>query len=724
MIRHIKTRFAILLFLVSVLSFSHAPAFGISNVLKPEEQHSISGQLIAKLLQRYHYTHKDIDDEVSSEMLDMYLEKLDGQRLYFLASDIQDFEKYRRTLDDNLLSSPANVDVAYIIFNVYQMRLEQRIDHILARLEQPFDFTLDEEYQIDRSDAPWANSAEELDELWCQRLKNEALSLKLAGKEHNEITETLSKRYQNLERRVSQYNSEDVFQTFMNSLTEIFDPHTSYFSPISSENFNIEMSLSLQGIGARLMTEDEFTKVVEVIPGGPADRSDKLKADDKIIGVAQGADGRMEDVIGMRLDDVVQKIRGPKDSVVRLEILSVDDPQGSPSREITLIRDKIVLEQKAAKSDILEFEHEGRDYKVGVIDVPTFYIDWEEQRRGDRNYKSTTRDVRKLITELKEANVDGIVIDLRSNGGGSLQEAVELTGLFIEQGPVVQVKQSSGDKRVEYDPDPHLFYDGPLAVLVDRFSASASEIFASAIQDYGRGVVVGSQTYGKGTVQQPWRLNAFPALKDKNVGQIKYTMAKFYRVTGATTQHVGVMPDIQLPSIYMQMDVGENKQPHALTWSEISPTTYDIDDRISRYLADLKIRSRIRVMENLEFKFEIEDIDEFRHEQERNAISLNEAKRKGEREQREQLKLDRVNLRRAEKHLDPLAKGDTIPDEDKDDDAVLQEGKLILADLIALTSGDTKRQLTKNTDDSISPADKKSQKTAKTGRDGLEGTVK
>ncbi|MFQ5676208.1 MAG: carboxy terminal-processing peptidase, partial [bacterium] len=426
--------------------------------------------------------------------------------------------------------------------------------------------------------------------------------------------------------------------------------------------------------------------VVRVVAGGPADRSKQVWVDDKIVGVAQGIDGKMVDVIGWRLDDVVQLIRGPKGSTVRLEIISHNSAPGSPPTEITLIRDKIILEESAAQSDTVEFEYEGRNYRLGIIDIPSFYIDLEAYRRGDKNYKSTTRDVRKLLSELQSANVDGIIIDLRNNGGGSLQEAIELTGLFIKEGPVVQQRDLRGSKRVEYDPDPDIIYNGPMAVLINRYSASASEIFSAAIQDYGRGIILGSQSYGKGTVQNLLGLDRFIRLEDEKVGQLKITVAKFYRITGGSTQHRGVMPDITFPSIYEEYDfLGEDKQTHALPWDEISPALFQADDRVSMYLSALRLNSKKRIAENREFQYVNEDIQRYRHEQERNTISLNEASRKAARQKREKIAFDRVNERRLAKGLEPLKKGEKIPNHEIVPDAILTESQFVLADLIALT---------------------------------------
>lgn len=662
--------------------------------LKPKDSHSVAAPVIAKLLRQYHYNHQKIDDAVSSETLDLYIESLDRSRLYFLASDISEFEKFRYTLDDIVFSG--DLEPVFQIFNTWKTRAEQRIELATDRLDKEFDFTLDEDFTLDRSEAEWATTTSELDELWRKKLKNEALGLKLADQEWSKIKEKLKKRYATRLKNIKQYNSEDVFQLFINSLSETFDPHTSYFSPVSSENFNIDMSLSLQGIGAQLTTEDEYTKVVRIITGGPADKSKLILANDKIVGVAQGKHGQMIDVIGWRLDDVVQKIRGKKGSTVRLEIIPAESPAGNPPKEIILVRDKVVIEERAAKSDTVEFDHEGRSYILGVITIPSFYIDLEAQRKGDRNYKSTTRDVRRLIKELHGAGVDGIVIDLRNNGGGSLQESIELTGLFIKEGPVVQQKDLRGSKRIEYDPDPEIVYNGSLSVIVNRYSASASEIFAAAIQDYGRGLVLGSQTFGKGTVQNLLSLNRFMRFEDEKIGQLKITVAKFYRITGGSTQHRGVIPDINFPSIYNEFNyLGEDKQDHALPWDEISPAMFQSDDRVSMYLSALSLNSKKRLAKSTEFQYLVENIDRYKKEKEKNTISLNETTRKTYREERETAKLKRVNERRAAKGIKPLKKGEKITKEDRAPDTLLDESQLILADLIALSDPDHATKIAK-----------------------------
>jgi carboxyl-terminal processing protease len=668
----------ILGFLALVLGIQTSSASS-EDVLIPEKQHPIVGQIVSKLLPRYHYNHQRVNDALSSEIFDIYLERLDRQKMYFLASDISEFEASRYELDDNLKSG--NLDAAYRVFNRYQQRLEQRIAYVRERLQQEFDFSIDEYYEADRSEAAWAISVTELNEVWRKRLKNEALSLKLASKDWEGIQSTLLKRYEGFQKRIDRYNSEDVFFTYMNAVSETFDPHTGYLSPMVSENFEIEMSLSFEGIGAQLTTEADYTKVLRILPGGPAERSKKLKANDRIVGVAQGTAGESIDVIGMRLDDVVKKIRGEKGSTVRLTVLPSEASVGGPTTEIVLVRDEIILEERAAKSDTVELTHAGKQYRLGVIEVPSFYADLDGQRSGKTGYKSTTRDVRRLLQELQGAQVDGIILDLRRNGGGYLPEAIELSGLFIKDGPVVQVKNSTGSNRVENDPDPAQIYDGPLALIVDRRSASASEIFAAAIQDYGRGVILGSRTFGKGTVQNLLNLNRFVSLGgETRFGQMKVTIAKFYRITGSTTQNRGVIPDIVFPSLWDESDFGESSQTRALPWDEIEPALFEPDDQVSQYMADLRLNSKKRIAKEREFQYIHEDLERYRARKDR--ASLMESTRKAEREHDEELALTRKNERRAVQGLDPVTKDQEEQDEIELPDIDLEESQRVLADLI------------------------------------------
>ena len=684
---HIALKKPLMIRISIIVFFSFLPTFLFSSDITPQRQHPLVARILSTLLTQYHYNHHALNDSASSELLDGYIQTLDYNRLYFLAADIKTFEKYRFVLDDSL--SKGNVGPAFLIFNLFKQRSETRFAHLSNLLEKEFDFSAAESFQPDRENIAWANRPEELDELWRKRIKSEALDLKLAGKSWTDIAPTLNKRYDNFRKRIAQLNAEDVFQYYMNALSESYDPHTNYFSPVSSEDFNISMRLSLEGIGARLNSDGDYTVVVEIVSGGPADRSKQLLPNDKIIGVAQGDTGRWVDVIGMRVDDVVQLIRGKKETVVRLQGIPASSPAGSPPKIVRLVRDKIVLKDREASSDTVESVHEGRKHKLGVISIPTFYSDLEGRQRGDDNYKSTTRDVRRLLAELRRAGVDGILIDLRRNGGGSLQEAIELTGLFIKDGPVVQVKNSNGNVEQQRDPDPGIVYDGPLTVLVDRISASASEIFAAAIQDYKRGVVLGAQTYGKGTVQNLVDLNrVIRSNDDTKYGQLKVTMAKFYRVNGGTTQHRGVTPDIAFPSFYDQADFGESTEKHALPWDQIASARFTPDDHVSKYLSALRAKSQKRVAGNAEFRYLAEDISHLKNENIENSVSLQESERKNEREQLEAQRLMRVNERRKAKGLAPLKKGDTIPRDDGAPDVLRGESLQVLSDLVLLSSKD------------------------------------
>ncbi|MEE9168959.1 MAG: carboxy terminal-processing peptidase [bacterium] len=604
--------------------------------LAPEQQHGEVGQFVARLLVQNHYRKRQLDDSLSSKTFDRYLEKLDYRRLYFLESDIRFFEQYRYQFDDLLRA--ADVQPAYDIFNIYQNRLAERLEYVFERLNHEFDFTIDEYLEYDRDDAPWPKGKVELDELWRKYLKEAVLSLKLAGKDWESTSETVRKRYKRIKKNVSQYQSEDIFQILMNALSESFDPHTNYFSPKNFDNFMIQMSQSFEGIGARLSTEDDYTIVVEIVPGGPADKGNLLHVKDKITGVAQDSDGEMVDVIGWRIDDVVQLIRGKKGTTVRLQILKADAEPGAPSVTIAIVRDKVKIEDQAAKSDTIEIQHEGSDFKFGVIRIPAFYSDFSARQKGDPDYKSTTRDVTKLIQELKRENVDGIIVDLRRNGGGLLDEAVGLTGLFIDKGPVVQVRDTRGRVSVEKDKHPGTAYDGPLAVLIDHFSASASEIFTAAIQDYDRGIVIGSQSFGKGTVQRPIDLNRFIKNVPGKLGQVKLTIAKFYRIDGGSTQHVGVIPDITFPSQADFMEVGESSRENALLWDRIDPIRYDPATDVSGLVPNLEQRHNLRLANDADYAGLLERLEEFEERRKRNKTSLNEAVRKKEREEAEKKK--------------------------------------------------------------------------------------
>lgn len=650
-----------------------------SKVLTPDKFHAKVDQIVTTLLTRYHYKKINLNDSLSSKIFDNYFKALDYNRIYFLKSDIDKYETYRYSLDDFL--KDGNLEIPFDIFNTYKVRMNSRIDFIIDRMGTEFDYSIDEKFSPKRKDAEWAESNAKLNDIWRKRLKNDALNKKLKKEDWEKTSETLMNRYKRFHKIILQYKEEDVFQLFMNAFANAIDPHTSYFSPITSENFNISMSLTFEGIGASLMVKDDYTTIARIIPGGPAAKSDDLFENDRIVGVAQDEEGEVVDIIGWRLDDVIQLIRGKKGTIVRLSILRADATLDMATEEVKLTRDKIKLEEQAASSKVIKVEEEGRVFKLGVIDIPAFYIDFEAQRKGDTEYKSTTRDVKKLIAELEEEKIDGIIIDLRNNGGGSLQEAVELTGLFIEKGPVVQVKSSNGKIEVDEDPNKELFSDKPLAVLINRYSASASEIFAGAIQDYGRGIIIGEQSFGKGTVQNLIDLNRFMSTKDKELGKLKITIAKFYRITGSSTQKLGVIPEIEFPSIPRD-NFGEASRPSALKWDQIPSTNFNRYDDLSLYFPILLKKHEERIADNLEFYYLNEDIEEYNIRKEKKDYSLNKDVRQKERDKNEVKKDEREQERIEKENLVIYEKGEVKKENLRVDDPLLEETGFILADLI------------------------------------------
>lgn len=659
---------------------NHQVEEDLDKIIMPQEGQVNVELLVTQILSQHHYRDLDLNDSLSSAILDNYISALDDNKIYFLASDIETFEQYRNSLDEDLKSG--NLVPAFHIFNVFKKRFISRYDYLNKLLEKDFDFTIDEYYETDREDIPWVSSEKELNEVWRKLIKSQALSLKLSGKKAEEINKSLKNRYDNLANAISEYNSEDVFQVYMNAFTESFDPHTSYFSPSTAENFEIAMSQSLEGIGASLQRENDYTKVADLVPGGPAFKSKKLNKNDRIIGVAQGKNGEMVDIIGWRLDEVVKLIRGPKGSVVRLQILPAIEGANALPKEIALVRDKIKLEEQAAKKEIIKVNRNDKTYNIGVITIPTFYMDFEAAQKGDPNYRSTTRDVKELITALEKEGIDGLVIDLRYNGGGSLTEAIELSGLFIKDGPVVQIKNANGSIEVAEDPDPEIFYEGPLGVITNRFSASASEIFAGAIQDYNRGVVIGEQSYGKGTVQNLLDLGRFLPGEKKESGQVKLTLAKFYRVTGSSTQHRGVTPDIELPSVFSASEFGESSQPSALPWDQIAPSNFESTHKLSaKVIAQLNQEYHHRLETDPKLKELVEDTKLIKEARKDTRISLMEAKRIKEREEEEHRRAASASLNST---LDPseIQEEEEVKKEDLND-PYLHEGLNIMTDLIA-----------------------------------------
>jgi carboxyl-terminal processing protease len=546
--------------------------------LKPQQKHITEVSLIKNILMRNHYRKQVLNDSLSEVMFNNYINSLDAGKTNFLQSDMDYFSKYRTTLDNDIESG--NVDVGFQIFRIFRERSNTRLNYVDELLKNGFDYSKNESIKLDSEDEVWASDESELNERWRKIIKSQALSLKLSGKADEEIKKTLSERYQRYQKGINQYNNDDVFQFYMNSFTSSFDPHTNYFSPISSENFKISMSQSLEGIGAQLTQKLDYIMVNEIIPGGPAYKSKSIHKGDKIVGVAQGDDGEFVNLIGWRVIDAVQLIRGDKGSIVRLELLK-DGSTSEIPEVLRLERDKIKLESQSAKAEVIPISDGNNSFKLGVITIPSFYMDFDGAREGQTDYKSTTRDVKKLLVELQEKQVDGVMIDLRYNGGGSLKEAIDLSGLFVSSGPMVQVKGSNGRIDVKRDTDVSIQYNGPLAVLVNRFSASASEIFAGAIQDYERGIIVGETSFGKGTVQQLIGLNQFLPAMNTKLGQLKLTLQKFYRVTGSSTQNIGVTPDIEFPSAFDTNEFGESSQPNALPWDKISSSQFQKTSTIS-----------------------------------------------------------------------------------------------------------------------------------------------
>ena len=543
---------------------AHAAGGGSAGTqeLRPTPAHRQSAQAVVQIMNRYHYRKVPLDDDLGSRVLDRYLDFFDPSRSVFLASDVVEFDAHRTRVDDALRRG--RFDLAFAVLERYRVRTAERAEAAAALVGRDFDFSRDEDFEIDRSDAPWARSRAELDEHWRQRVKNDFLELELAGQDPETIPAALRARYARMVRRVRQIDADDVVQYFLNAYTQSIDPHSAYFSPRTSENFRIRMSLSLEGIGAALQTVGEHTVVRRIVPGGPADRSGELRAEDRIVGVRQDGDAGMTDVVSWRLEDVVSRIRGPKGSTVHLRILPAAGLSGAP-RTISLVRDRIELEDQSASRRILESEAaDGAALRIGVIDVPSFYLDLAGRSAGRGDYRSTSRDVQRLIAELRREGIDGLVVDLRGNQGGSLDEALQVAGLFIEDGPIVQIRKSSGRAQARWDEDPSVAWNGPLAVLVNRSSASASEIFAGAIQDYRRGLVVGTRTYGKGTVQNLIDLPPYGG-----TGRLKLTVAQYFRVNGEGVQRLGVEPDVDFAPAAGEEPGGERDLDAALPWARI-----------------------------------------------------------------------------------------------------------------------------------------------------------
>ena len=602
--------------------------------LKPVPAQTQAAVWASMLLARHHYKAVPLDDAMSEKIFDRYFKSLDGEKLFFLQSDIDQFEVVRTKFDDAIRNE--NIQLPFAIYGVYQQRFGERIGYARELLKTKLDFTVDERFTLDREKAAWPKNEEEMRDLWRKRVKNDWLRLKLAGKDEKGIRETLDNRYENYEKRVKKVDSEDVFQMFMNAYATSIEPHTNYLGPRSADNFDIAMRLSLEGIGAVLQSRDEYTVIREIVPGSPIGLNGKLKVGDRIVGVAQGDSNTFTEVLGWRIDDVVQLIRGAKDSTVRLDVLPADAGPDGKHVYVSLVRKKINMEEQAAKKSIIEVQDGALKRRVGVISLPTFYLDFEARRRGDKDYKSATRDVAKILGELKKAKVDNVLIDLRNNGGGSLTEAVELTGLFIDKGPVVQQRSADGKVEVESDTASGLAWDGPVGVLINRGSASASEIFAAALQDYGRGLIIGEPSFGKGTVQTLVNFDRNAQAGEKaRYGELKMTIAQFFRINGGTTQLRGVTPDIKLPVTSDVENFGESSYENALPWVAIKPAPFVPAGDLKEIVAPLQKRHEARIAKDKDFQYLQEDLADVKKLRKENSVSLNEAVRRKERDTQE-----------------------------------------------------------------------------------------
>ncbi|WP_169338843.1 carboxy terminal-processing peptidase [Pseudomonas cremoricolorata] len=681
-----RTALALVIGLGTLALGSTASAANKWDSLQPDRDEVVASLNVVELLKRHHYSKPPLDDARSVIIYDSYIKLLDPSRSYFTAADIAEFDKWKTQFDDFLKNG--NLDPGFTIYKRYLNRVKARLDFALAELNKgvdKIDFTTHETLLVDRKDAPWLKNDAELDDLWRKRVKDEVLRQKIAGKDLKQIQETLTKRYKNQLARLDQTRAEDIFQAYINTFAQSYDPHTNYLSPDSAENFDINMSLSLEGIGAVLQSDNDQVKIVRLVPAGPAAKTKQVAPADKIIGVAQG-NKEMVDVVGWRLDEVVKLIRGPKGSVVRLEVIPANNaPNDQTSKIVSITREAVKLEEQAAKKSVLKLKQDGRDYKLGIIEIPAFYLDFKAYRAGDPDYKSTTRDVKKLLTELQKEKVDGVVIDLRNNGGGSLQEATELTSLFIDKGPTVLVRNSDGRVDVLEDENPGAFYKGPLTLLVNRLSASASEIFAGAMQDYHRALIIGGQTFGKGTVQ---------TIQPLNHGELKLTLAKFYRVSGQSTQHQGVLPDIDYPSIIDTKEIGESALPEAMPWDTIRPVVRPAVDPFKPYLAQLKERHEARSLKDAEFAYIRDRLALTQKLMNEKTVSLNEQERRTRHDEIDAKQLALENIRRKAKGEEPLKElkkedEDALPTEPDDtkpeDDAYLAETGRILLDYLSLS---------------------------------------
>jgi len=700
LVKDMFKRFYFVLAIGAALACHAAPSTPLIKVpgsknLEPTEQQSLICKTVAKFISQYNYKKVDLNDSLSAVIYNRYIKSLDETHTYLLASDIQDFDKYKNSLSDDIKNG--NLNDVYYIFNVFQKRYQERIKFSIAQLNNNFDFSKKETFTYDRTDLPWVASQAEMDSEWTKRVKYDLLNLTLADKDVAKNKEKLKKRYQDLLSQNSKLNGNDVFQIFMDDFTEAIDPHTNYFDPFNAAQFNMEMSRSLQGIGATLQSKNEYVTIQSVVAGGPADKSHLVNTGDRILAVAQGKDGEFQDIIGWRLDNAIKLIRGTKGTIVRLKILSQGKAVSDQPKVIELVRDKIVLKDQLVKQEIKIYNSHGKTYKIGIVNVPAFYADFNAARAGDANYQSTTRDMRLVLDTLKRAGVDGIIVDLRENGGGSLNEAISLTGLFIKTGPVVQVRDTQNQVDVNMDEDPSVAYAGPMAVLVDRFSASASEIFAGAIQDYGRGLIIGTQTYGKGTVQSEIDLDKVitPSIAEKlglvtpakkpastgsvnQYGQLNLTIAKFYRISGNSTQHKGVIPDIQFPSLIPLDKYGEDTDPSALPFDVIAKSNYTRVANLSSVIPSIAKMHNQRIATSAAYKAYEQTIADYRKSEKEKTVTLNEQELKKQRDNDEAKTLARDNSLRVALGYKALKKGETKPKKEDLDPLKLEAGQILI----------------------------------------------
>jgi carboxyl-terminal processing protease len=676
-----------------------------SNDITPDEKQGVVTRLVAEMLTNNNYKKVQLNDSLSAVIYNRYLKSLDDEHNYLLSSDVQSFAQFKTKLDDDIKAGDLT-DVFYM-FNVYQKRYMERVNYSLTQLDNNFDFTKNEMFTYDRENLPFVASVNEMNEIWGKRVKYDMLNLKLASADMAKNKEILRKRYQNLLNNANKLSNQDVFQIFMDAFTGAVDPHSNYFNPFNASQFNMQMSKSLEGIGATLATENDYVTIKSIVPGGPAFKTKQVNVDDRIIAVGQGKDGEYKDIVGWRIDDAISLIRGPKGTLVKLKLLPKGAKVSDQPKVLEIVREKIVLEDQSAKKEIKTYNTNGKITKIGIINIPDFYMNFAEYRSGNPNYKSVTRDVKLILDTLKAEHVDGVVIDLRQNPGGSLPEAINLTGLFIKSGPVVQVRDSRNRVDVEEDEDPTVAYSGPLAVMIDRFSASASEIFAGAIQDYGRGIIIGTQTYGKGTVQNEIDLDQQlePSIKEKILamlhknnqvrvpegsgnqsifGQLNLTVAKFYRINGTSTQHKGVIPDIKFPSLIPLDKYGEDTEPSALPYDVIAKSNYAKVADLSTVIPKLNQMFTSRMATNPAYKYLSTAMDEYKIREAEKSISLNEEQLKKQRDTDEQKALDGKNQERLGLGLPPVKKGQAKPKQKEDLDFIKYASGQILTDYILL----------------------------------------